>query len=50
VERLSPLAVVAIGGLLAGTFLTLMAVPVMFSVLHGARERVLPRLSLMRTS
>ena len=39
IERLSPLAVVAIGGLLAGTFLTLLAVPVMFSVLHGMRER-----------
>lgn len=39
IERLSPLAVVAIGGLLAGTFLTLLAVPVMFSLLHQARER-----------
>jgi len=29
--------VVAIGGLLAGTFLTLLAVPVMFSVLHQFR-------------
>jgi Cu/Ag efflux pump CusA len=33
IERLSPLAVVAIGGLLAGTFLTLLAVPVFFHVL-----------------
>jgi multidrug efflux pump subunit AcrB len=39
IERLSPLAVVAIGGLLAGTFLTLLAVPVMFSVLHSLRNR-----------
>ena len=39
IERLSPLAVVAIGGLLAGTFLTLLAVPVMFSVLHQLREK-----------
>ena len=38
IERLSPLAVVAIGGLLAGTFLTLLAVPVMFSVLHSLRR------------
>jgi multidrug efflux pump subunit AcrB len=43
IERLSPLALVAIGGLLAGTFLTLLAVPVMFSVLHGAREKYFPR-------
>ena len=43
IERLSPLAVVAIGGLLAGTFLTLLAVPVMFSVLHGMREKFFRR-------
>lgn len=30
IERLSPLAFVAIGGLIAGTFLTLLAVPVLF--------------------
>jgi len=39
IERLSPLAVVAIGGLLAGTFLTLLAVPVMFSVLYEMRKK-----------
>ena len=39
IERLSPLALVAIGGLLAGTFLTLLAVPVMFSVLYSLRNR-----------
>jgi multidrug efflux pump subunit AcrB len=44
IERLSPLAVVAIGGLLAGTFLTLLAVPVMFSVLHGLREKLFRRI------
>ncbi len=33
VERLSPLAVVAIGGLLTGTFLTLIAVPLLYSLL-----------------
>jgi Cu/Ag efflux pump CusA len=37
IERLSPLAVVAIGGLLAGTFLTLLVVPVLFHVLESAR-------------
>ena len=35
--------IIAIGGLLAGTFLTLLAVPVMFSVLHGLREKLLRR-------
>jgi len=39
IERLSPLALVAIGGLLAGTFLTLLAVPVFFSLLESARAR-----------
>jgi multidrug efflux pump subunit AcrB len=43
IERLSPLAVVTIGGLLAGTFLTLLAVPVMFSVLHDLREKLFRR-------
>ena len=37
IERLSPLAVVAIGGLLAGTFLTLLAVPVFFHVLASRK-------------
>ncbi len=38
IERLSPLAVVAIGGLLAGTFLTLLAVPVFFHVLTRSKN------------
>ena len=37
VERLSPLAVVAIGGLLTGTFLTLVAVPLLYSLLAPRR-------------
>ncbi|HHB13437.1 MAG TPA: efflux RND transporter permease subunit [Chromatiales bacterium] len=37
IERLSPLAVVAIGGLIAGTFLTLLVVPVLFSSLESLR-------------
>jgi multidrug efflux pump subunit AcrB len=41
IERLSPLAVVAIGGLLTGTFLTLLAVPVFFSLLESLRRKVL---------
>jgi len=40
IERLSPLAFVAIGGLIAGTFLTLLAVPVVFHVLESARLRM----------
>lgn len=39
-ERLSPLAVVAIGGLLTGTFLTLLVVPILFDLLEGARRWV----------
>ena len=38
-ERLSPLAVVAIGGLITGTFLTLLVVPILFSILEGMRRR-----------
>lgn len=41
IERLSPLAVVAIGGLLTGTFLTLLAVPVFFSLLESLRRKVI---------
>jgi len=37
IERLSPLAVVAIGGLVAGTFLTLLVVPVLFHALENRR-------------
>ncbi len=40
IERLSPMAVVAIGGLVAGTFLTLLVVPVLFHVLESGRMRV----------
>ena len=40
IERLSPLAVVAIGGLIAGTFLTLLVVPVLFHLLESARMRL----------
>jgi multidrug efflux pump subunit AcrB len=38
IERLSPLAVVAIGGLLTGTFLTLLAVPVFYSLLLSLKN------------
>jgi Cu/Ag efflux pump CusA len=38
IERLSPLAVVAIGGLIAGTFLTLLAVPVFFHLIESGRQ------------
>ena len=41
IERLSPLAVVAIGGLIAGTFLTLLVVPVLFHALESGRRRML---------
>jgi Cu/Ag efflux pump CusA len=36
-ERLSPLAVVAIGGLIVGTFLTLLIVPVLLFLLLKRR-------------
>ena len=39
IERLSPLAFVAIGGLITGTFLTLLAVPVLFYTLESAKKR-----------
>ncbi|MHB8078852.1 MAG: efflux RND transporter permease subunit [Candidatus Krumholzibacteriia bacterium] len=39
-ERLSPLAVVAIGGLMVSTFLTLIYVPVFYSLFDGMQERV----------
>jgi len=38
-ERLSPLAVVAIGGLIASTFLTLLVIPVLFHLLESGRRR-----------
>jgi len=40
IERLSPLAVVAIGGLMVGTFLTLVAVPVFYYLLHRGHARI----------
>jgi len=40
IERLSPLAVVAIGGLVVGTFLTLLVVPVLFDLLESVRRRI----------
>ena len=39
IERLSPLAFVAIGGLITGTFLTLLAVPVLFYSLELAKQK-----------
>jgi len=44
IERLSPMAVVAIGGLVVGTFLTLLVVPVLFHVLESGRMWVNSRL------
>ncbi len=44
IERLSPMAVVAIGGLVVGTFLTLLVVPVLFHVLESGRMRLNGRL------
>jgi len=41
IERLSPLAYVAIGGLIAGTFLTLLAVPVLFFTIEDIRSKAL---------
>ncbi len=37
-ERLSPLAVVAIGGLFVATFLTLIYVPIFYSLMDGIRQ------------
>ena len=39
-ERLSPLAVVATGGLMVSTFLTLIYVPVLYSLFDGLKEKV----------
>lgn len=38
IERLSPLAYVAIGGLITGTFLTMVAVPVLFFTIENIRQ------------
>ena len=43
IERLSPLAVVAIGGLITGTFLTLLAVPVFHLMLETSHRARLAR-------
>lgn len=40
IECLSPLVVVAIGGLIAGTYLTLLLVPVLFHALESGRRRI----------
>lgn len=37
IERLSPLAFVAIGGLISGTFLTILAVPVLFYMIENIK-------------
>jgi hypothetical protein len=39
-ERLSPLAVVAIGGLLVSTFLTMVYVPIFYSLFEDAEHAV----------
>lgn len=39
-ERLSPLAVVAIGGLLVSTFLTMVYVPILYSLFEDAQQAV----------
>jgi Cu/Ag efflux pump CusA len=36
-ERLSPLAIVAIGGLMVSTFLTMVYVPILYSVFEDAQ-------------
>ncbi len=38
-ERLSPLAVVAIGGLIVSTFLTLIYVPIFYDLFEGVRQK-----------
>ena len=41
IERLSPMAVVVIGGLIVGTFLTLLVVPVLFHLLESGKQQFL---------
>ncbi|HWR39161.1 MAG TPA: efflux RND transporter permease subunit [Patescibacteria group bacterium] len=43
-ERLSPLAVVSIGGLLASTFLTLVYVPILYSLFEEIKEKLAVRI------
>jgi len=38
-ERLSPLTIVAIAGMIVGTFLTLLVVPVLYYLLETGRQR-----------
>jgi multidrug efflux pump subunit AcrB len=52
-ERLSPLAIVAIGGLMVSTFLTLIYVPIIYSLLDEVTvmvKKMLPYLHLSRIS
>ncbi len=52
-ERLSPLAIVAIGGLMVSTFLTLIYVPIIYSLLDELTvmvKRMLPYVHLSRIS
>jgi multidrug efflux pump subunit AcrB len=48
-ERLSPLAVVAIGGLFVSTFLTLIYIPIFYDLFDGLRQRGRAWLDNMRT-
>ncbi len=48
-ERLSPLAVVAVGGLLVATFLTMVYVPIMYSLLEDAKDAMQRRLARIGT-
>ena len=41
-ERLAPLGTVAIGGLIVGTFLTLIYVPIFYYILHKIRKKLFP--------
>ena len=43
-ERLSPLAVVSIGGLLVSTFLTLVYVPILYSFFEEVKEKMFSRI------
>ena len=45
IEKLSPLAFVAIGGLISGTFLTMIAVPILFYSLESMRQRWMKKLA-----
>jgi multidrug efflux pump subunit AcrB len=45
-ERLSPLAVVAIGGLIVSTFLTMVYVPILYSVFEDGRAALAGRVGM----